>query len=267
MNMITSKDGTRIAYERLGTGPSLVIVDGAMCYRDHWGHRPLAQQLVNHFTVYIYDRRGRGTSDDTLPYAVEREIEDIAALIDAAGGTAFVYGMSSGAVLALKGAAQLGASAVSKLALYEPPFNTKDPEAIAEFARYSQQIDKLLKANKPGDAAAHFMADMMTPEELENMRSSPEWALVEAVAHTLAYDNAVMGDGSVPTAATKAITIPTLILDGEASMDFMHQAVNDLAGAIPHAQRRTLKGQAHGATPEVLAPVLTEFFLSDGSMR
>lgn len=260
MSNVLSKDGTTIAFETSGNGPALILVDGALCYRQYWGGRPLAAELAKDFTVYVYDRRGRGESSDTPPYAVEREIEDIEALIDEAGGSVYLYGISSGAALALQTAATLGPTKVKKLALYEPPFDADTDDAKQVFAQYCQRMDELLKANRRGDAVAFFMADMMPPDMIEEMRRSPEWRLLEALAPTLAYDNAVMGDGSVPLAATKAVTMPVLIVDGSESPAFLREAAEILTQAMPHAERKTLDGQTHAASPAVLAPMLAEFF-------
>jgi pimeloyl-ACP methyl ester carboxylesterase len=208
----------------------------------------------------MYDRRGRGESSDTLPYTVTREIEDIEALIKEAGGSVYLYGISSGAVLALKAAAKLGPAKVSKLALYQAPLDSGDDKAKQDFAQYTQRMAELLEANKRGDAVAFFLADMMPAEILEDMRHSPEWPLMEALAPTLAYDNAVMGDGSVPTNDAKAATMPALVLDGSQSPAFFHEAAKALSRAIPYAKRKTLEGQTHQVAPEALAPVLAEFF-------
>lgn len=217
-------------------------------------------RLARDFTVYTYDRRRRGESNDTLPYAVEREIEDIEALIEEAGGSAFLYGISSGAVLALKAAAKLGPAKVLKLALYEAPLDSGDDKAKQDFAQYTQRMVELLEANQHGDAVAFFMADMVPPEMIEGMKQSPEWPLMEAVAPTLAYDNAVMGDGAMPAKAAKAAAMPALVLDGSESPAYMREAAEALARAMPYAERKTLEGQTHTVSPEAVAPVLVEFF-------
>jgi pimeloyl-ACP methyl ester carboxylesterase len=256
---VTSKDGTVIAFEKSGKGPAVLLVDGTMGYRGYLGSRPLAAELSKSFTVITYDRRGRGESTDTQPYSVEREIEDIETLIDEVGGPVYLYGFSSGSVLALKAASRLG-DKIAKLALFEPPLNSNDYEAKQEFAVYSKRIAELLQANQRGDAVAAFLADMIPAEVLESMRQSPEWPVMEAVAPTIAYDNAVMGDGSLPIEDAKAATMPTLVLDGGASPDFKHEAADALAKAMPHAQRKTLEAQTTMVSPESLVPVLVEFF-------
>jgi pimeloyl-ACP methyl ester carboxylesterase len=262
MPTVTSKDGTQIAFEKIGQGPAVILVDGALCYRAHWGQGPLAQALATHFTVYTFDRRGRGESGDTQPYTVEREIEDIAALVDEASGKVYLYGVSSGSVLALRAAAQLGADKIAKLALYEPPFNTDDDQDLQAFADYTRQTTELLGSGKRGDAVALFMADMMPPDMLEEMRQSPEWPLLEAIAPTLAYDNAVMGDGAVPVSAAQASDMPTLILVTSGSPAFKHEAVESLISHMPRARLKTLEVELQGFAPEIAAPALIEFFTS-----
>ncbi|HXV96882.1 MAG TPA: alpha/beta hydrolase [Anaerolineae bacterium] len=263
MKNVISKDGTIIAFDKSGKGPAVILVDGALCYRGFGPSGPLAARLARDFTVYTYDRRGRGKSSDTLPYVVEREIEDIEALIEEAGGSVYLYGISSGAVLALKAAAKLGPAKVPKLALYQAPLDSGDDKAKQDFAQYTQRMAELLEANKRSDAVAYFLADMMPAEMLEDMRHSPEWPIMEALAPTLAYDNAVMGDGSLPTEAAKAAPMPSLVLDGSESPTFFHEAAEALAKAMPHVQRKTLEGQTHMVSPEALAPVLEEFFKDD----
>ena len=259
MRKVISKDGTTIAFDQLGKGPAIILVGGAFQQRaSDLRTAQLASLLSPHFSVFHYDRRGRGNSSDTQPYAVAREIEDLEALINEAGGSAFVFGMSSGAVLALEAAAQ-GLS-IKKLGLYEPPFNTDD-NGRAAAKNYTKQLTTLLAENRRGDAAAFAMTSWGTPAEVvAGMRQTPMWSTIESVAPTLAYDDAIMGDGSVPTKRMAFVTAPTLVIDGGASPAFMHNAAQAIADALPNAQRRTLKDQTHAVAPEVLAPVLEEFF-------
>jgi pimeloyl-ACP methyl ester carboxylesterase len=257
--IVTSRDGTKIAFEKTGTGPAVIIVGGALS--DRKGGKPLAERLAGHFTVYILDRRGRGESADAKTYAVEREIEDLAALINDAGGSACLYGVSSGAALALQTAAKLGPARVPRLALYEPPYGPNDGKQKEEFSGQKRRVNELIKTGRPGDAAAHFLAAIGTPPEaLEKLKASPEWEAMKKIDFTLAYDYAVLGDGTVPEAIARAIAVPTLVLDGEKSMEFMHATADQVAKLIPGAKRKTLKGQTHQAAPEVVAPVLSEFF-------
>lgn len=249
-----SKDGTRIAFEKVGTGPALVIVGGALSERD--GGKPLVGALKDRFTIYTYDRRGRGQSSDTSPYAVDREIEDLDALIEQAGNEAFLYGVSSGAALALQGAAKLGPARVPKLALYEPPYG----QGEREFHEQKERINQLVQTGKPGDAAAFFFSAIGTPPQvLEDMKGSPRWEGIQKIDFTLAYDYAVLGNGTVPD-TVKQIRVPTLVMDGEKSMAFMHPTADRIAALIPTAQRKTVKGQTHQAAPEAVAPLLIEFF-------
>lgn len=263
VNIVRSADATKIAYDKQGEGPALVLVDGAMQARSSGSKPELARLLAAHFTVYCYDRRGRGDSGDIQPYAVEREIEDLAALIDAAGGTACLYGHSSGGSLAMESAVALGAR-VSKLAMYEPPYND-DPAARQAWGQYISQLTETLAADRRGDAVALFMAYTGMPAgQIEAMRKAPFWPGMETIAPTLGYDHtAILGeDGSVPTQRAAQVGVPTLVMYGDASFPFMSQTARALAQAIPHAKLRTLAGQSHNVSPGVLAPVLVEFFTS-----
>lgn len=265
MSKVNSKDGTEIAYETSGTGPAVILVEGALGHRSFGFSSHLAELLAPTFTVYTYDRRGRGDSGNSRPYAVESEIEDIEALIEKAGGAAFVYGISSGACLALEAAMRLGAK-IRKLALYEPPYNS-DKASRPAWMEYRKKLAALLAANRRGDAVVLFMQFVGTPDDqVEEMRQAPMWPMFEAVAPTLAFDAAAMGeDRSVPVQRAAAVTVPTLIMDGGANltvMPFMHATATALAKAIPHAQQRTLEGQTHDVNMDALAPILAEFFSS-----
>ena len=265
MEKIYSKDRTVIAFDRRGAGPALILVGGAFQYRaTDQGTALLAELLASQFSVYHYDRRGRGDSGDTLPYAVEREIEDIAALIDAAGGTALLFGMSSGAVLALDAANTLG-SKVSKLAVYEPPF-VVDAASPALTTDFTAQLESLLAAGRQGDAVELFMtaAIGMPAEQVASMRRAPFWKSLDAVAPTLAYDNAIMAGVAagqpLPTDRWPGVTIPTLVVNGGASPADIYNGADALAALLPNAQRRILADQTHAVDPNVLAPVLLKFY-------
>jgi pimeloyl-ACP methyl ester carboxylesterase len=264
MQKVTSRDGTTITFDQSGNGPALILVGGAFEQRameSETAHLAVFPLLAQHFTIYHYDRRGRGDSTDTQPYAVEREVEDIEALIEAAGGSAFVFGISSGAALALEAAIRLGVK-INKLALYEPPYNDDDAARQA-WKAFRKQLNELLIADRRGDAVALFMMLLGMPEEhLAGMREYELWPMFEAVAPTIAYDAAVLGeDASVPTERAAHIAVPTLVMDGGATpYPFMHVSAVALANAIPNAQQRTLEGQTHEVSAEVLAPVLIQFF-------
>jgi pimeloyl-ACP methyl ester carboxylesterase len=259
----TSKDGTRIAFDRSGDGPALILVGGALSERSAWA--PVAKILAPRFTVVSYDRRGRGDSEDNAPYAVEREIEDLEALIDEAGGSAFVHGQSSGAVLALEATARLAAK-VRKLSLYEPPFIIDDsrPPPPENFLGH---INELVAADRRGDAVEFWMTEVVRApaEAVAQMRSAPTWPKLEALAHTLAYDVAVLGDNMagdpLPTDRWTAAAAPTLVMDGGASPQWIRNSARTLADVLPNAQHRTLEGQTHNAAPEVLAPEMERFFI------
>jgi len=260
---VVSKDGTKIAFEKAGKGPAVIVVSGALSYRELLGDE-LANALSRGLTVYTYDRRGRGESTDVKPYAVEREIEDIDALIRHAGQSAYLYGVSSGAALALQAAAKLGPAEVPKLALYEPPYG-QDSKAFAE---QKQRINELTKTGKPGEAAEYFMAAIGTPPEgIQNMKRSKDWDAMTRIDFTLAYDYAVLGDGLVPDETARSVTVPTLVMNGEKSMAFMQPTADRIAKAMPRAERKTLEGQTHQAKADVVAPVLIEFFTRGQSNR
>jgi uncharacterized protein YndB with AHSA1/START domain/pimeloyl-ACP methyl ester carboxylesterase len=260
--VVTSEDGTRIAFDRSGGGPAVILVGGAFQHRaiDQRTTR-LAALLSQHFTVFHYDRRGRGDSGDTMPYSVQREIEDLEALIEGAGGSAYVFGMSSGAVLALRAAAR--GLEIKRLALYEPPFNSGDAGAHRASEGYTGQLTDLLSEGRRGDAVAFAMMTFGAPAgAIAGLRQTPIWPAFESVAPTLTYDDAIMGDGSVPTGLLESVAVPVLVVDGGESPAFMHDAARAVADSLPNAQRRTLQGQTHDVDPEVLAPVLAGFFNS-----
>jgi pimeloyl-ACP methyl ester carboxylesterase len=257
MEQVISKDGTVITYDLAGDGPPVILVCGGSV--DRMSNAALAGLLSQHFTVFNYDRRGRGASGDTAPYAVAREIEDINAVMGAAGGSAFLYGSSSGAALALEAAAS--GLAIRKLALWEPPYIVGDsrPRPPADTAK---TYTELVSAGRRGDAVEYFMAKVvgLPPEFVANARTQPWWPAQEALAHTLAYDATIMGDYSLPTERTALVKTPTLVIAGGADFPWMRETATALASVIPGAQSRFLDGQGHNVANEVLAPVLIEFF-------
>ena len=263
MKKVLSKDGTEIAYETKGSGPGLIFVDGALGYRGLKFNEQLEDLLAPNFTVYRYDRRGRGESTNSKPFAVQREVEDIDALIQAAGGSAYVYGISSGACLAVEAAAQLGGK-IKKLALYEAPYNS-DPTSRQAWWDYRGHLKELILSNKPGEAVILFMQFVGTPEEMiKGMQQSPVWPLLVSVAPTLEYDAAAIGDDrTVPTDRAAKVQAATLVMDGGANlviMPFMHASAVTLAQSISHSEHRTLEGQTHAVEAGALAPILVDFF-------
>lgn len=257
MSKVQSKDGTIITFDKLGAGPPVILVCGGSV--DRMSNASLAEALAPNFTVYNYDRRGRGASGDTQPYAVEREIEDIGALVGEAGGSAFLYGTSSGAALALDAAAS-GLS-IAKLALWEPPYilDGTRPRPPADTAKiYSDFIAE----GRRDDAAEYFMVSVVgLPKEFAaQARSSPWWPAQLALAHTLAYDATIMGDYSLPAERAASVTTPTIVLAGGASFDWIITTAQRLAEIMPKAQYLNLEGQTHDVAAQVMAPALLEFF-------
>ncbi|MGC4953112.1 alpha/beta fold hydrolase [Actinomadura citrea] len=260
MDTTHSKDGTRIAIDRTGEGPALIHVGGAL--NDRGSGAALAGLLAPHRTVLTYDRRGRGDSGDTPPYAVEREIEDLAAVIEAAGGSAAVYGMSSGAVLALRAAAQ--GLPITGLALFEPPFNPAHDDRLTRARAYNTELTGMLADGRRGDALALFMTAVGMPEEMvRQMRGAPMWPALEALAPTLAYDSAVMDDAAtgaeLPEDLLAGVAVPTLVLDGGDSPAWMRDIARRTAALLPAGTHRTLDGQTHDVDPAALAPALAGF--------
>ncbi len=264
MERVHSRDGTPIAFDRSGKGPPIILVDGALCYRASGPMGPLAALLEPHFTVLTYDRRGRGDSGDTAPYAVEREVEDIEALIGAAGGSAFVYGISSGAALALEAAN--GGLAIEKLALYEAPFIVDDSRPPLP-KDYLPHLNELIASGRRGDAVKLFMQVVGVPAMFVALiRFMPTWSKLKAIAHTLAYDALIVEANQrgkpLPARRWAAATVPTLVVLGGKSPGWMRSAMQALASVLPNAKSRTLEGQTHMVKPKALAPVLVEFFNS-----
>ena len=259
MNQARSRDGTTIAYDRLGAGPPLILVDGAFCSRSFGPMPKLAALLAQHFTVFMYDRRGRGDSGDTTPYAVEREIDDLDAVIREAAGSAFVYAMSSGAALALEaGASRLD---ITKLALYEPPFMVGSPAHVPPVDHHARLV-RLIAEGRRGDAVKFYMKDVMgMPGWLVTVfRFLPMWSKLKAIAPSLQYDSAIMGDFALPARRAAALKVPTLVISGDKSMPVLREAAQRLSEVIPGARLRTLPGQTHNVAAAALAPVLKEFF-------
>jgi pimeloyl-ACP methyl ester carboxylesterase len=262
MRTVTSKDGTRIAYDQSGEGPVVILVDGALQYRAFdQGMADLLNLLSKNFTVIHYDRRGRGDSTDTQPYSLEREIEDIECLIDEVGGSASLYGISSGAALAMEAAIALP-DKVRKLAMYEAPYND-DPAARQAWNKYVKELGKLLDEGRRGDAVGLFMMLVgASPEDVEGVKQTPMWPLWESIGHTLAYDHiAALGeDAAIPSDRAARVRMPALVMDGSESFPFMHTTALALAKSMPQGQHHTLEGQTHEVASEALAPVLIKFF-------
>jgi pimeloyl-ACP methyl ester carboxylesterase len=262
----SSQDGTLIAYECVGAGPALVIVDGAFGSRAFGPNVSLPPLLTDRFTVYHYDRRGRGDSGDTAPYAVRREVEDLESVIDAAGGSAYVYGISSGALLAFA-AARAFPHKIRRLAVYEPPC-VVDESRNPWPADFLQRLTASIASGRRGAAVKLFMREgsAMPAFLVALTRIMPAWSKLTAVAHTLVYDAHVMGDtgsGRPLPAEVFSVDIPTLVVDGGKSPTWLHHAADAVVTAVPGSERRTLEGQTHFVKPKAIAPALEEFFASE----
>ena len=263
---VTSKDGTTIAFEELGVGPVIILVDAALA--DRSGSAKLAKLLSEKFTVINYDRRGRGKSTDTQPYVIEREIEDIEALIDAAGETAYLFGSSSGSVLALDAANKL-VSKVRGLIMYEPPFII-DGSRSPMPDEFANQVTKLVAADRRSDAVKLFFnKGMGIPAVFVTLMRlfMRDWSKMVEMAHTIPYDLAILAGTQsgkpLPVKRWASITAPTLVLTGGKSEAFFHKGAQALADILPNTQHRILKDQHHGSVvmaPKVIASELVEFF-------
>jgi pimeloyl-ACP methyl ester carboxylesterase len=264
MNRVTSRDGTQIAFDRIGTGPAIILAGGGGGV-DRGENAPLAEELAKHFTVINYDRRGRGESGDTAPYAIEREFDDIAALIDAVGGSAFLYGVSSGGALALEAAA--AGLPVTKIGVFEVPYDVY-PGAPERHSAYTKELSALLAEDRRGAAFELFMRLAGTPEEfIAQAPNSPLWPILMANAPTLAYDAACLNDGGPPNDRLAAITQPVLVLTGQTidrsmaglGAGFFADAADAIVAAIPKAERAVIPQEGHVADPKSVAPVLRQF--------
>src|ERR687892_324339 len=256
---VRSADGTTIAFETTGKGQPLIMVDAALGFR---GFNPMGELpglLAGAFTVVSYDRRGRGESTDVSPYAVEREVEDLAALIDEAGGSAYLYGFSSGAVLGLHAAAR--GLPVLKLVLLEPPIPLEDQPQEGDLGA---EIAELMAAGRRGDAVEHFNRSIGVPEEMvAGMRDAPYFPTLEKIAHTLVYDTTITR--SVTPDLLASIATPAMVVGSAASGDYLHASGRAVADALPDGRFQGLKGEWHVVPPEDLAPVLTKFFKGEDS--
>lgn len=262
MTEVLSRDGTTIAFDRIGSGKPIVLVDGALCDRSSGPNADLAQALSEHFTVFTYDRRGRGESGDTAPYHVDREIEDLDAVIAAAGGSAYVFGISSGGALALEAATR--GSAIERLGLFELPFVVDDTRKPIP-ASFAADLVALVASDRRGKAVAHFMrAGVGLPAMVVAMlRLMPAWKKLKALAHTLPYDAMILGDDTgrgvpLPSGKWGSLTAPTLVIGGGKSPEWMRNSVRALAELLG-AEHRTLEGQTHLVKAQAIAPALVEF--------
>ncbi len=263
MAFVTSKDGTRIGYSAIGSGPAIVLVDGAMCSRDMGPATPLAEELKDRFTVYTYDRRGRGESGDTKPYATQREVEDLAAVIEAAGGNVAIYAISSGVAVSLETANTLPGS-IRSMVLYEAPFFT-DASRKPVPADYVQRMDALVAAGDNAGAVKHFMQNGIALPwyALLMMQLFGMFRKMAPVGATLPYDTAFVAPfwtyKPLPAGRWSKATMPVLVIGGGKSDEWMQNAQKAIAANLPNAQHTTLKGQNHMVAPSAIAPLIKEF--------
>jgi pimeloyl-ACP methyl ester carboxylesterase len=265
MKTVPSKDGTQIAFDKTGVGPAVILVSGAGVSRaSHPFMAQLAELLGKHFKVYNYDRRGRGDSGDTQPFAKEREMEDLQALVEDAGGKAMVFGISSGGVLSLDAA--VVTPGLTKVGVYEPSLLVDDSRQPVA-ADYAEHLMTLAVEGKRDEAAEYFLTQAVgIPAEYVGSikQDQANWSGLTSVAHTIAYDaaftGALMQGKPLPTDRWVKVTMPVLVADGGASEAWIHHGADALAQVLPHASRHTLEGQTHNVDPNVLAPILTDFF-------
>jgi pimeloyl-ACP methyl ester carboxylesterase len=264
MPTVTSKDGTKIVFDKVGSGPAVILVNGAMSYR---AFDPTLAQLAallgSHFTVYNYDRRGRGESGDTKPFIKQREIEDIRALVEDAGGEAMLFGISSGGAVVLETAATI--PGITRVIVYEVPFIVDDSRQ--PLPNYSEHTARLAAEGKLDELVEYFLTQVVgiPAEYAAGMKQDQNmWGGMLAIAPTIPYDAAFVGEfmrgKPLPTDHWVKVTMPVLVADGGASDAWMHHAADALAKVLPRAIRQTLEGQTHRVDPNVLAPVIIEFF-------
>lgn len=255
-----SSDGTTLTFEAVGDGPALILVGGAFNDRNaRSAGTPLAASLKDRYRVFSYDRRGRGGSGDREPYDSAREIDDLAALLRAAGGAAFVFGMSSGGLLGLDAAVR--GLPIAKLAVYEPPV-ILEPRRVEQFEDLAEQLGRATAEGRRGDAAELFLTQVvqMPVQAVQGMRAAPFWRGLEALAHTLSYDVRITARGPARLTEVSTLAMPTLLLEGSASPPWMREAIARLGAAIPESTQRTLEGQTHDVDVAVLAGALRDFF-------
>lgn len=259
MPTFTSRDGTRIAYDVRGQGEPVILIDGAFCGRNMGPMPKLAPLLAPHFTVYNYDRRGRGDSGDTLPFSVDREYEDLGALIEIAGGSANLYGTSSGAALALFATAR--GLPVRRLAIFEPPF-TDIPGGKPMPLGYQAEVERLAAADRRAELLKYFMVRMigMPAIMMPMMRLNPAWKAMLHNALSLPHDTAIMEGYGFPTAVASSIRVPTLVMSGDKTFRQLREPVRLARETIPGARFVSLPGQSHDAAAELVAPALVDFF-------
>ncbi|MDP3315665.1 MAG: alpha/beta hydrolase [Devosia sp.] len=259
MHTITSRDGTRIAYDVYGAGEPVILVEGAMCGRHFGATNKLAAELGKHFRVYHYDRRARGDSGASTDYSIERELEDLSALIAEAGGSASIVGFSSGACLAIEAAA--AGLPVRHLAFYEPPYMV-GPKARKVPANFEAEVQKLVADGKNGDAVAYFMTKLigMPSIFLIPMKFSKMWKQLTPQAPSLPFDMEAVNGFNPPLERMRRIAVPTLAINGDKTFPVIIDSTKLCAETIPGAGHVILPGQTHEVKAGAIAPELVRFF-------
>ncbi|MFJ4717368.1 alpha/beta fold hydrolase [Streptomyces sp. NPDC088785] len=254
MRKVVSRDGTTIAYKKAGEGPPLVMLGGG--FRDHSVFDSLVPLLTPYCTTYVYDRRGRGESGDSPHYAIAREVEDLTAVIEEAGGQAAVFGGSTGGILSLETA--LAGAGISRLALLEPPYRM--PGFAGPPADFAERLRELLAQERRSEASEYFLAHLVgfSQGEIDQWKSGPMWAANEAMAHTLPYDAALCGDGRLPEGLA-SLEVESVVISSDQTGGWLLAAAQATAAALPNCRHLTLPGVWHKVPPEVLAPALVEF--------
>ncbi|MFA5943418.1 MAG: alpha/beta hydrolase [Candidatus Thermoplasmatota archaeon] len=264
-DFVTSKDGTQIGYDKLGQGPPLVIVNGALSVRTFVFARKMAEAIAQQFTVYNYDRRGRGDSSDTQPYSVQREVEDVAAVCKAAGGKPLVVGFSSGAALAIEAAAS--GVPMAGLFAYEPPYVGVDPADKTD-PEFRQKLDTFIAAGKRDEAVAFFMRTVGVPGfGVAIMKLLPMWKVMRGVAHTLPYDARVMDGFKLPDNRLALVKIPTVLAAGAKTTPALKAGVLAASNAVPKARHVLVPKANHGIKPAALVPVLVDLYAPHSATR
>ncbi|HMQ06930.1 MAG TPA: alpha/beta hydrolase [Saprospiraceae bacterium] len=260
---LISTDGTNIAFSKTGKGKPLILVDGAFCHRKFGANEKLPQYLHDHFTVYSYDRRGRNESGNTLPYSPQKEYDDLQTIINEAGGNAFVYGISSGAALALEAANQ--GVKIDKMALFEAPFIT-DASRLPLPDNFLDRLKSCIDEEKRGKAVQLFLRTGIGLPAMVvwMMHIMPAWKQMKQWAHTLPYDIEILGNtgSGKPLGIEKwsNVTNPVLVISGSNSAQWSQNSMQELVTVLPNARHLTLKGQSHIVNPKVIVKELIQFF-------
>lgn len=258
---VISKDGTKIAYDVTGSGPVMIYITGATCFRNFFPILDDVKILSKNLTVYNYDRRGRGDSSDTMPYSIEKEIEDLEALIQVVGSKVFLYGHSSGAILALNAALKLRKT-IEKIVVYDPPYVHTEKEKF-NYQDLAKNVLIKLSEGKNKHAMRKFLVGIGMPKFFVWLLPLfPGWKTMHTLAPTLAYDIELSKDYP-PIELFRKIHIPTLVLVGSKSPERIRTSGTQIAAAISNSDFKEMQGQDHMVSAKALLPILVQFFGGD----